>query len=195
VGVTTPTALHFTGDAEADALIARDPLALLIGFALDQQVPVPTAFSGPLKLQQRLGGLDAAAIAAMDPGRLEAAFREKPAVHRFPGNMAKRVQELCAVVADEYGGDAARLWTEATDGAELRRRIEALPGFGEMKVKALGSVLAKRFGVAAAGELVPPHPTLGDVDSPEALARYQAEKRAHKAAQRSGEASPVWPSS
>lgn len=195
MATTRPDALHFTGDAEADALIARDPLALLIGFALDQQVPVPTAFSGPLKLQQRLGRLDAAEIAALDPDRLDAAFREKPAVHRFPGNMAKRVRELCAVVADEYGGDAERVWAEAADGADLRRRLEGLPGFGEMKVKALGSVLAKRFGVAAAQELVPPHPTLGDVDSAEARQRYQTQKRAYKAAQRSGDASPTWPSS
>jgi uncharacterized HhH-GPD family protein len=195
VAVTPPQALHFTGDPEADALIAHDPLALLIGFALDQQVPVPTAFSGPLKLQQRLGRLDAAEIASLDPERLDAVFREKPAVHRFPGNMAKRVRELCAVVAGEYGGDAERVWSEARDGADLRRRIEGLPGFGEMKVKALGSVLAKRFGVEAAQELVPSHPTLGDVDSAEALERYQSQKRAYKAAQRSGDASPAWPSS
>src|SRR5262245_36485890 len=195
MAVTRPDALHFTGDPEADALVAHDPLALLIGFALDQQVPVPTAFSGPLKLRRRLGALDAAAIAGMDPDVLEAAFREKPAVHRFPGTMARRVQELCAAIASEYGGDAERVWSEAADGAELRRRIEALPGFGEMKVKALGSVLAKRFGVEAAAELVPPHPTLGDVDSPEALERYQAQKRAYKAAQRAGGPPPEWPSS
>jgi uncharacterized HhH-GPD family protein len=179
-----PDALHFTGDAEADALIARDPLALLVGFVLDQQVPVPTAFAGPLKLQRRLGRLDAAELAGLDPERLDAVFREKPAVHRFPGNMAKRVQELAAVVSDEYGGDAARIWGEATDSDDLRRRIEALPGFGEMKVKALGAVLAKRFGVALAEPLAPDHPTLGDVDSPEALAEYQAWKRAYKASAR-----------
>jgi uncharacterized HhH-GPD family protein len=181
-----PDALHFTGDADADALIAREPLALLIGFALDQQVTVPTAFSGPRKLRDRLGGLDAAAIAALPPEQLEAAFREKPAVHRFPGAMAKRVQELCAHVADEYAGDAGRVWADAADGADLKRRIEALPGFGEMKVKALGSVLAKRFGVAAAEPLVPPHPTLGDVDSLEALEAYQTAKRAYKKARREG---------
>jgi len=181
---TPPRALHFTGDAEADALIARDPLALLIGFALDQQVPVQTAFAGPLKLQRRLGSLDAGAIAAADPERVEAAFRERPAIHRFPGSMARRVQELCAHVRDEYDGDAAGVWTGAQDGADLRRRIGALPGFGEMKIKALGSVLAKRFDVAVAQELVPPFPTLGDVDSDQALADYQATKRAHKAAQR-----------
>ncbi len=177
----SPAALHFTGNDEADALIANDPLALLIGFALDQQVPVQTAFTGPLKLKRRLGTLDAKAIASMDPAKLEEAFREKPAVHRFPGNMARRVQELCATVVDEYGGDAARVWSDAHDADELRARIEGLPGFGNMKVIALGSVLAKRFGVAAAQGLVPNHPTLGDVDSPEALARYQEAKRAHKA--------------
>jgi uncharacterized HhH-GPD family protein len=176
--------LYFTSSDEANELLAREPLALLIGFALDQQVPVPTAFSGPLKLKQRLGTLAARDLARMDPGHLEAAFREKPAVHRFPGAMAARVHELCALVEEEYGGDASRLWREAPDGAELRRRIEALPGFGPMKVKALGSVLAKRFGVEAAQELVPNHPTLGDVDSPEALERYQAMKREYKAKMR-----------
>jgi uncharacterized HhH-GPD family protein len=179
-----PDRLHFTGIDEADELLAREPFALLVGFALDQQVTVPTAFQGPLKLKQRLGTLDPSAIATTDPARLEAVFREKPAIHRFPGAMASRVQELAAVVADEYGGDASRLWTEAADGAELRKRISALPGFGQMKVKALGAVLWKRFGVAAAEELDPGHPTLGDVDSPEALEEYQAKKRAHKAAMR-----------
>ena len=176
-----PARLHFTGDDEADALIARDPLALLIGFALDQQVTVPTAFAGPLKLQQRLGTLDAAAIAAMDPGRLEEIFRERPAIHRFPGSMAKRVQALCALVADEYDGDASRLWSEASDAKDLERRIRALPGFGDMKVLALSAVLAKRFGVEVARPLAPDYPTLGDVDSEEALETYQAAKRAHKA--------------
>jgi uncharacterized HhH-GPD family protein len=179
--VTSPTHLHFTNSDEANELIAREPLALLIGFALDQQVPVQTAFAGPLKLKQRLGDLDPGEIASMEPDRLEAAFREKPAVHRFPGAMATRVRDLCAHVEAEYGGDAARLWSEAPDAAELRSRIEALPGFGEMKVKALSAVLAKRFGVETARELAPSHPTLGDVDSPEALVRYQALKREHKA--------------
>ena len=181
-----PDRLHFTDSDEANQLIAQDPLALLIGFALDQQVTVPTAFAGPQKLKERLGTLDAAKIASLDPDRLEAAFREKPAVHRFPGAMATRVRELSAVVQEDYGGDASRLWREAGDSAELRRRIEALPGFGEMKVKALGAVLYKRFGVEAAEGLTPSHPTLGDVDSPEALERYQAAKREHKAKQRAG---------
>src|SRR5881397_2803660 len=128
-------ALHFTGNDEADALLAQDPMALLIGFVLDQQVTVPTAFSGPLKIKQRLGSLDAGKIAHTDPGELERVFREKPAVHRYPGTMAKRVQDLASVVEDEYGGHAERIWTEAADGDDLRKRILSLPGFGEMKIK------------------------------------------------------------
>src|SRR6188472_4548324 len=183
-GVAAPDALHFTGDPEADALLARDPLALLIGFALDQQITVQAAFAGPLRIQQRLGTLDAARIAATDPGRLEEVFRERPAIHRFPGSMAKRVQALCALVAGEYDGDASRLWTEAKDAKDLERRIRALPGFGDMKVLALSAVLSKRFGVEVATPLAPSFPTLGDVDSVEALHEYQAAKRAHKAARR-----------
>lgn len=176
-----PSALHFTGNDEADRLLAQEPIALLIGFALDQQVPVQTAFSGPLKIKQRVGTLDAHTLATTD---LEPAFREKPAVHRFPGNMAKRVRELAAVVDDEYGGDASRVWRDAKDGADLRKRISELPGFGEMKIKALGAVLAKRFDVEVAQDLVPNHPTLGDVDSADALAEYQAKKKAYKAQMR-----------
>lgn len=179
-----PKAIHFTGDPAADTLLARDPLALLIGFALDQQVTVQTAFAGPLKISERLGTLDAAEIASLPLERVEEAFREKPAVHRFPGSMARRVHDLCAVVAAEYGNRAETVWTEAEDGADLEARIRSLPGFGDMKVIALGSVLAKRFGVAVADPLVPWHPTLGDVDSPEALDAYQAKKRAHKAEMR-----------
>ena len=179
-----PEALYFTDSEEANELIAREPLALLIGFVLDQQITVQTAFAGPLKLKQRVGTLDAAAIAAMDPQVLADMFRQRPAIHRFPGSMARRVQELCAFVVEEYGGDAERVWTEAADASDLRRRIGALPGFGKMKVTALGSVLALRFGVEAASELVPDHPTLGGVDSPAALADYQAKKRAHKASLR-----------
>jgi uncharacterized HhH-GPD family protein len=171
--------LHFTDSDEANELLARDPLALLIGFVLDQQVTVQKAFMGPLVLRERVGGLDAAKLAGMD---LEPVFRERPAIHRFPGAMAKRVAGLAAHVADAYEGDAARVWTGATSPEDLRARLEALPGFGEMKVKALGAVLAKHYGVAAAQELVPWHPTLGDVDSPEALAEYQALKKVHKKA-------------
>ena len=179
-----PDVLHFTGDREANELIASEPLALLIGFVLDQQVPVPTAFIGPLKLKQRLGRLDAGELAGLDPDRLDAIFREKPAIHRFPGSMAKRVQELAAVVAEEYDGDASLVWRDASGPDDLKGRLAELPGFGEMKVKALASVLARRLGVAAAEPLLPSHPMLGDVDSPEALAEYQAAKRAFKASLR-----------
>jgi uncharacterized HhH-GPD family protein len=172
-----PDRLHFTESDEANALIASDPMALLVGFVLDQQVTVQKAFAGPLALRERLGSLDADTIASAD---LEAVFREKPAIHRFPGSMATRVHDLAVHVRDEYGGQAARVWEEAADGDDLRARLEALPGFGEMKVKALGAVLAKRFGVAAADDLVPWHPTLGDVDSAEALTEYQAQKKLHK---------------
>ena len=176
-----PDALYLTDDPEACELLARDPFALLMGVAIDQQVTVQKAFAGPLALQQRVGTLDPALLATTD---LEPAFREKPAIHRFPGAMAARVRELAAVVAEEYGGDASRIWSEAPDADELRRRLEALPGFGPMKVTTIGSILAKRLGVAAAEPLVPSHHTLGDVDSPQALLDYQAAKRAHKAAMR-----------
>ena len=172
-----PAQLHFTASDEANALIATDPMALLVGFVLDQQVTVQKAFTGPLALKERLGSLDAGTLAAAD---LEPVFRERPAIHRFPGAMAQRVHDLAVHVAERYDGDAARVWTDAADAGELRANLAALPGFGEMKVKALGAVLAKRFDVAAAQELVPPHPTLGDVDSAQALADYQAAKRLHK---------------
>jgi uncharacterized HhH-GPD family protein len=174
----TPERLYFTDSDEANALIAADPMALLVGFALDQQVTVQKAFAGPLELRERLGAIDAETLASAD---LEPVFRAKPAIHRFPGSMAERVHELAVHVRDRYDGDAARVWTDAADADELRANLAGLPGFGEMKVKALGSVLAKHFGVEAARELVPSHPTLGDVDSPQALADYQAAKRAHKA--------------
>jgi uncharacterized HhH-GPD family protein len=174
-------ALHFTDSDEANALLVREPMALLIGFALDQQVTVQKAFSGPLAIQERVGTLDPAALAAMD---LEPVFRERPAVHRFPGSMAKKVHALAAHVAERYDGDAGRVWGDAASAEELDARLRALPGYGDMKVASLAAVLARRFGVAVAEPLVPAHPTLGDVDSPEALASYQAGKRAHKAAMR-----------
>jgi uncharacterized HhH-GPD family protein len=173
-----PDRLFFTESDAANELIASDPMALLIGFALDQQVSVQKAFSGPLVIKERVGSLDPEALAGAD---LDTAFREKPAVHRFPGAMAKRVHDLAVHVADRYDGRAERVWTDASDSDQLRANLAALPGFGEMKIKSLGAVLANRFGVAAAQNLVPAHPTLGDVDSPQALADYQAAKRAHKA--------------
>jgi uncharacterized HhH-GPD family protein len=173
-----PDRLYLTESDEANALIASDPMALLVGLALDQQVTVQQAFLGPLRLRERLGAIDAATLATFE---LEPAFRERPAIHRYPAKMAERVHDLAVHVRDEYGGHAERVWTDARDADTLRANIAALPGFGEMKVKALSGILAKRFGVKAAEGLVPPHPTLGDVDSPQALLDYQAAKRAHKA--------------
>jgi uncharacterized HhH-GPD family protein len=179
-----PDCLHFTDSDEANELLVSDPMALLIGFVLDQQVTVQKAFSGPLELRNRLGTLEPAALAAAD---LEPVFRVRPAIHRFPGSMAKRVHALAVHIRDRYDGDASRVWTDAPDAETLRAHLAALPGFGEMKIKALGSVLAKRFGVEAAQDLVPGHPTLGDVDSAQALADYQAAKRAHKSSLRRSE--------
>lgn len=173
-----PDRLYFTDSDESNELIAHDPMALLVGFALDQQVSVQKAFSGPLALRERLGAIDAGTLASAD---LEPVFRTRPAIHRFPGAMAQRVHDLAVHIEDKYGGDAARVWTDAADADELRANLMDLPGFGEMKVKALGAVLSKRFGIAAADGLVPWHPTLGDVDSRQALEDYQAAKRAHKA--------------
>ena len=184
----TPTVerLPFTGDDAADRLLVTDPLALLIGFALDQQVTVQKAFSGPLELQRRAGHLDAAKLAATDPAELDALFRRPPALHRFPGAMAGKVQQLAAAIAADYDNDAARIWSEAADGPDLKRRLLALPGIGEMKAAALIAILGKRLGLDIPGldPVMPKHPTLGDVDSPEALASYQAGKRAMKAEQR-----------
>ena len=178
--------LPFTGDDEADRLLVEEPLALLIGFALDQQVTVQKAFSGPAELKRRLGHLDAARIAATDPATLDAAFRERPALHRFPGSMAGKVQQLTAAIASDYDNDASRIWTEAKDGRDLEARLLGLPGIGEMKARSLIAILGKRLGVELPGMdgVMPKHPTLGDVDSAEALANYQAGKRALKAAAR-----------
>ncbi len=181
-----PDRLYFTGDPEADALLVSEPMALLIGFVLDQQVTVQKAFSGPLELSRRVGTLDAGRIAGMDPARLEDAFRERPALHRFPASMARRTQELCVALVERYDGDPARIWDEAKDAADLRRRLLELPGIGGMKTDGLLVILARRFEVHLEGwdGVLPDHPTLGDVDSQEALAGYQASKRARKAGQR-----------
>jgi uncharacterized HhH-GPD family protein len=185
---TTPDRLFFTGDDEADRLLVTDPLALLIGFALDQQVPVQKAFGGPLEIRRRLGTLDAARLAAVDSEAFTAAFRERPAIHRFPASMAAKVQALCAAIARDYDNDASRIWTRAKDARDLERRLLGLPGIGQMKAKTLLAILGKRFGIKPPGwdEVAPSHATLGDVDSPESLARYQAGKRAYKAAMRAG---------
>jgi len=182
----TTDRLAFTGDDDADRFLVSEPLALLIGFALDQQVTVQKAFAGPLELRRRVGHLDAARIAAMDPAELEQVFRTPPALHRFPGNMAGRVRELCRVIAEEYANDARRVWTEARDGRDLERRLLALPSIGPMKARALIAIVGRRLGVKPPGweEVAPTVPTLGDVESPEDLARYQEGKRAQKAALR-----------
>jgi len=175
--VAAPKALYFTNDEDACRLLAEDPFALLVGFAIDQQVTVQKAFDGPFRLKERLGTLEPKKLAKTD---LEPVFKEKPALHRFPGAMAQRVQELAQHVVDEYGGDASKLWREAKDSADLKQRLEALPGYGEMKVKSMSAVLAKQYGVKAAEPLAPTHPTLGDVRSPAQLEEYQAWKREYK---------------
>jgi uncharacterized HhH-GPD family protein len=178
--------MEWTGDSEADALVAGDPLALLIGFCLDQQIPVEKAFLGPLEIRRRLGTLDARELAAIDPARFEAAFRERPAIHRFPASMAARVQALVAVIAGDYGGDPTAIWNGVNDAGELQRRLRALPGFGEMKARMVLGVLAKHLGVTPSGwkELAPDFPTLADVHTVAEREQYQAGKRAHKAAMR-----------
>jgi uncharacterized HhH-GPD family protein len=177
-----PSDLPWTNDEEANRLLADDPNALLIGFVLDQQVTVQKAFAGPLELKQRLGHLDPARIAATDPAVLDEVFRRKPAIHRFPGTMAERVQALCTYLVEHHGGDASQVWRGADTGEDLRSRLGELPGIGDMKVRALLATLAKQYGVRPSGweAVLPSHPTLGDVDTPAALAEYQAAKRAHK---------------
>lgn len=173
-----PDRLYFTESDEANALIASDPMALLVGFELDQRVTVMKAFLGPLALKERLGAIDAATLASAD---LEPVFFAKPVIHRYPRSMAKRVHELAVHVRDRYDGDAARIWTGASTSEELRANLAALPGFGEMKIGSMAAVLFNHFGIEAARELMPGHPTLGDVDSPQALEDYQEAKRVHKA--------------
>lgn len=184
-----PAKLPYTGIDEADRLLADDPLALLIGFELDQQVQLQKAFSGPYELRKRIGTLDAAKIAAMDADQLEAAFKERPALHRFPANMARRTQALCEAIVRNYGGDAAAVWRDAQDGKDLEKRLLDLPGIGAMKARTIIGILGKQFGVRPSGweQVAPQHMSLGDVDSPEKLAEYQAGKRAYKAKIRAAE--------
>src|SRR5271170_6314957 len=184
-------ALYLSGDPEADALLSEDPLALLIGMVLDQQVPLERAFSSPRDLRDRLGGqLDAGAIAAMDPAELAAVFSERPALHRFPASNAGRVQQLCQIIVDEYGGDAAQVWEGASSGTELLRRVRALPGFGEQKAKIFVALLGKQLGVRPKGwqEVSKPFSDKGtnfsvaDITSKESLLRVRAHKAQLKAA-------------
>jgi uncharacterized HhH-GPD family protein len=173
----------WTGDPEANRLLETDPLALLIGLVLDQQVKMEKAFGGPLELKRRLGHLDVRKIAAMSTDKLVAVFRERPALHRFPGSMAKRTQALCQVIVAEYAGDAGSVWTEARDGDDLAARIKKLPGFGDMKVKILVAVLAKKFGVKPRGweKHAATWHTVADVDSDETMAQAREVKRDMKA--------------
>jgi uncharacterized HhH-GPD family protein len=190
-------ALHISGDAEADDLVSRDPLALLIGMVLDQQVTIEKAFSSPAVLARRLGGsgpLDAASIAAMEPDELAAVFKERPALHRYPGSMAGRVQNVCRAVVEEYGGRADAIWTGVRSGEELMGRLRALPGFGEQKARIFAALLGKQFGVRPEGwqEASSPygdpgtHLSVADIVDAESLATVRAAKKAAKARARAG---------
>lgn len=143
--------LHITGDVAADQLLTDDPFALLAGMLLDQQFPMEAAFAGPYKLAVRMNGLDVRRIAEMNPEEFAAICATPPAVHRFPGSMAKKLQEVARIIVDEYDGDASRLWTEASSGADLVKRIQALPGFGAQKAKIFTALLAKQCGVTPTG--------------------------------------------
>ncbi|MDQ0614970.1 putative HhH-GPD family protein [Microbacterium sp. W4I4] len=187
-------ALHITGDTAADDLLTNNPLALLVGMLLDQQVPMETAFAGPLKIEQRTGATDAAAIADMDPDAFLEAFRQTPAVHRFPGSMATRVQTLCRTLVDEWGGGADALWTDGDpDGPEVLRRLKKLPGFGEQKAKIFLALLGKQYGFTGAGwrEASAPYGedgsyrSVADIVSPESLSKVREHKKAMKAAAKS----------
>jgi uncharacterized HhH-GPD family protein len=182
--MTAPTALHFTADEEANRYLASEPLAVLIGMLLDQQVPMEWAFGAPYVLAQRLGrGLDARKIAAMDPGELEAAFRGPPALHRFPTSMAMRTQALCRALVDEYDGDAVNVWRDAATGAELLKRLKALPGFGDQKARVFVGLLGKRLDVRPQGweGAAADWPSIADVDSFERVGEIREKKRAMKA--------------
>lgn len=193
-------ALHITGDTAADTLLSENPLALLVGMLLDQQVAMEIAFAGPLKIEQRTGATDAATIAAYDPDEFLAAFKQSPSVHRFPGSMAARVQTLCQKLVDDWDGDAANLWTRPStgsgtrpDGAEVLRRLKTLPGFGEQKAKIFLALLGKQYGFTGDGwrEASAPYGedgsfrSVADIVSPESLTRVREHKRAMKAAAKS----------
>jgi uncharacterized HhH-GPD family protein len=179
----TKVLLQWSNEDAADELISSDPTALLIGFCLDQQITVEHAFTGPLRIAERVGTLDARELAQVDPGKLEAAFRERPAIHRFPASMAQRVQKMCATIAADYGGDSAEIWNRASDGKDLYTRLRAIPGIGEMKAR----TIVKLVGQYWRPELpdwqteAPTWPTLADVRTKDERVAYQTKKRAHKA--------------
>jgi uncharacterized HhH-GPD family protein len=183
--------LHITGDADADALLSSDPLALLVGMLLDQQVPMETAFAGPGKLKARLGSFDAKTIADYEPDAFVEVMKQSPAVHRFPGSMAGRVQALCAAVVSEWGGDASAIWTKGDpDGAEILTRLNALPGFGDQKARIFLALLGKRRGLSAPGWETAAgaygekgsYRSVADIVDPESLLKVRATKQAAKAA-------------
>ncbi len=183
--------LSITGDTAADQLLTDDPFALLVGMLLDQQIAMETAFAGPAKILDRLGTLDPAALASQDPESFVAVFRQPPAVHRYPGSMAGRVQSLAVTVRDQWDGDAAAIWTEGSpDGAEVLARLKALPGFGEQKAKIFLALLGKQYGYAGAGWREAAgnygdegsHRSVADITSPESLAKVREYKREMKAA-------------
>jgi uncharacterized HhH-GPD family protein len=181
-----PEELNFTNEPEANAYIASDPLGLLVGLVLQQQIPTEKAFHSPLVLRDRLGkDLDAAEIAAMDPEQVDAVFREKPALHRFPGSMAKRVQAVCEYITETYGGSVSAIWDGVDNADELRRRLLAIPGFGEYKARIYMGVLARRFDVRPEGwaEHLPTWPSIVDVETAEDLAELKARKKAWKESQ------------
>ena len=187
--------LHITDDADADALLTTSPLALLIGMLLDQQIAMETAFIGPLKIQQRTGSLDAATIAGQDPDEFVDVFRQTPAVHRFPGSMAGRVQTLCRTIVDDWGGDAAAIWSAGDpDGATVLKRLKSLPGFGDQKARIFLALLGKQYGFTGAGwrEAAGGYGEEGsfrsvaDIVSPESLTKVREYKRAAKAAAKAG---------
>jgi uncharacterized HhH-GPD family protein len=188
-----PAALHLSQDADADALLSKDPLALLLGMLLDQQIPMEKAFRGPAVLLERLGHLDAAAIAQADPEAFVAVMARPPAVHRFPGSMAQRVQDLCRALVEHYGGRAEAVWAGAedgtADGAEVLRRLQALPGFGKQKAQIFLALLGKQCGVRPEGwrEAAGAYGedgalrSVADVVSPETLQEVRAYKQSVKA--------------
>jgi uncharacterized HhH-GPD family protein len=184
-------ALHLSGNREADALLTKDPLALLIGMVLDQQVPLEWAFAGPAELKRRLGGkLDAASMAKMDPEALTAVFLERPALHRYPASMAKRVHDLCLIIVDEYGGHANKIWTGVDDAKELLARLKKLPGFGDQKARIFLALLGKQLGVRPRGweEASAPYGedgslrSVADIIDSETLDKVRAAKQAAKQA-------------
>jgi uncharacterized HhH-GPD family protein len=187
--------LNLSQDPEADKLLSKDPLALLIGMVLDQQVPLEWAFSAPAELKRRLGGhMDSRAISSMDPDEFASAFTTKPALHRYPASMAKRVQEMCRIVDDEYSGDASRIWKGVSSGAELLSRLKALPGFGDQKAKIFVALLGKQLGIRPQGweDVSAPYSDPGstrsvaDIVDPESLATVRAFKQQMKSKTRQG---------